>query len=77
MKNNLKLHEAVAVILLNQPRRTAKFQLIADEVEKRQLYSARKGGISLEKQIELRTAISSSKYKNWFELIAPDTIKLK
>ncbi|MBI5541445.1 MAG: hypothetical protein HY951_15375 [Bacteroidia bacterium] len=75
MKNLLKLHEVV--VLLNQPDKTATFQTIADEVEKRNLFPNRKGGITLAKQIKLRTAIKSSKYKQLFEYIKPDTIKLK
>ncbi|MFA4852782.1 MAG: hypothetical protein WC599_09710 [Bacteroidales bacterium] len=77
MKTLLKLHEAVAVVLLSQPGKTATFQIIADEVEKRNLFPERKGGITLAEQIKLRTAIASSKYKHWFEFIKPDTIKLK
>lgn len=77
MKNMLTLHEAVAVVLLSQPDRTATFQTIADEIEKRNLFPERKGGITLTEQIKLRTAIASSKYKHWFELIKPDTIKMK
>ena len=77
MKNLLTLHEAVAVVLLGEPNRTATFQVIADEVERRKLFPERKGGITLAEQIKLRTAISSSKYKHWFEFIKPDIIKLQ
>ena len=76
MKNLLTLHEAVAVVLLNQPNRRATFQTIADQIEKRNLFSERKGGISLAEQIKLRTAISSSKYKNLFKFTKPDIIEL-
>jgi len=77
MKNLLKLHEAIAVILLNQPNRCANFQTIAIEVEKRNLFPIRKGNISLAEQIKLRTSISSSKYKHWFDYTKPDIVKLK
>lgn len=77
MRNLLKLHEAVAVVLLSEPDRTATFQAIADEVERRNLFPERKGGITLAEQIKLRTSISSSKYKHWFEFTKPDKIKLK
>ena len=76
MKNLLTLHEAVAVVLLKQPNRTATFQKIADEIERRNLFPERKGGITLAEQIKLRTSISSSKYKHWFEFTKPDIIKL-
>ncbi len=61
MKNLLTLHEAVAVVLSNQPNRKATFQTIADEIERRNLFPERKGGITLAEQIKLRTSISSSK----------------
>jgi len=77
MKNLLTLHEAVAVVLLKQPNRTATFQTIADEIERRNLFTERKGWITLAEQIKLRTSISSSKYKHWFEFDSPDNIRLK
>ena len=77
MKNLLRLHEAVAVVLLSMPKRTATFQAIADVIEKRNLFPDRKAGITLAKQIKLRTSIKSSRYKDWFEFIKPDTICLK
>jgi hypothetical protein len=76
MKNLLTLHEAVAVILLSEPNRTATFETITDKIEKRNLFPERKGGITLAKQIKLRTSISSSKYKHWFNFIPPDTVQL-
>ncbi len=76
MKNHLTLHEAVAVVLLNQSNRTATFQTIANEIERRNLFTERKGGITLAEQIKLRTSISSSKYKHWFEFTKPDILKL-
>ena len=77
MKNILTLHKAVAVVLLGKPNRTATFQNIADVVERRKLFPERKCGITLAEQIKLRKAISSSKYKHWFEFIKPETLKLK
>lgn len=77
MRNLLTLHEAVAIVLLGLPEKTATFQTIADEVERRKLFPERKGGISLAEQIKLRTSISSSKYNHWFEFTKPDTLKLK
>jgi hypothetical protein len=76
MKNLLTLHEAIAIVLLAQPGRTATFQTIADEIERRRLFPERKGGITLAEQIKLRTSISSSKYKHWFEFAKPDLLKL-
>lgn len=77
MKNLLTLHEAVALVLLSEPNKTATFQVIAEKIEKRNLFPNRKGGITLAEQIRLRTAISSSKYKHLFEFTKPDILKLK
>ncbi|MBA3284075.1 MAG: hypothetical protein H0U27_03305 [Nitrosopumilus sp.] len=77
MKNLLTLHEAVAVVLLKQPNRAATFQTIAKEIERRNLFTERKGGITLAQQIKLRTSITSSKYKHWFECTKPNLLKLK
>ncbi len=77
MKNLLTLHEAVAVVLLKEPNRTATFQTIADKIEKKKLFPERKGGITLAKQIELRTTIASNKHMDWFEFTKPDILKLK
>mgnify|MGYP001580805843 CR=1 FL=1 len=77
MKNLLRLHEAVAVVLLKKRNRTASFSEIAAEIEKRSLFPIRKGNIPLAKQIELRTAIKSSKYMDWFVFTKPDILTLK
>lgn len=67
-KSLLRLHEAVAVILLIQAKKTATFQKIADQIEKRNLFQERKSGITLAHQIKLGTSIASSKYKYRFQL---------
>jgi hypothetical protein len=77
MRNLLKLHEAVAVVLLTKPNRTATFEEIAREIDNRGLFQERKGGITLAKQIELRTSISSSRYKHLFIHQKPDLLTLK
>lgn len=77
MKNTLRLHEAIAIVLLNEIDRTASFETIAEVIEKRNLFPYRKGNISLSEQIRLRTSITSSKYKHMFEFIKPDKIKFK
>ncbi|WP_205314309.1 hypothetical protein, partial [Pedobacter namyangjuensis] len=56
-KNTIKLHEAIAIILLNLPGRRASFDTIATEIEKRNLFPNRAGNIPLAKQIKLRSAI--------------------
>ena len=46
MKNLLTLHEAVAVVLLKEPNRTATFQTIAEKIESRN-YFLKEKAISL------------------------------
>lgn len=77
MKNLLRLHEAVAVVLLSKPNRTATFEQIAKEILKRDLFPNRKGGITLSEQIRIRTSIASSRYKSWFHFTKPDILRLR
>lgn len=77
MKNLLRLHEAVVVILLKEPNRTATFETIANKIDKRNLFPKRKKGITLAEQIKLRTSIASTKYKDLFQYTPPETISLK
>ncbi len=42
MRNLLTLHEAVAIVLLTEPNRTATFEIIANKIEKRNLFPKRK-----------------------------------
>jgi hypothetical protein len=77
MKNLLRLHEAIAIVLLGKPDRTATFEEIAKEIGRRDLFANRKGGIELSEQIRIRTSIASSRYKTWFHFIKPDILRLK
>ena len=76
MKNLITLHEAVVIVLLKKPGRTATFEDIAQEIESRKLFEERKGGIALSEQIRLRTAIKSSRNKDWFVFREPDVLRL-
>lgn len=76
MKNLITLHEAVVIVLLKRPDRTGTFEEIAEEIERRKLFENRKGNIALSEQIRLRTAIKSSKYKDWFVFTKQDVLKL-
>jgi len=77
MKNLLRLHEAIAIVLLKQPNRAASFDRIALEIEKRGLFPNRKGNISLSKQVELRTVQSQGRYKHLFERVNGNSVRLK
>ncbi len=77
MKNLLKLHEAIVVVLLTFPKRTATFQEIADEIVERDLFPIRKGGITLTKQVELRSVQSQGRYRHLFARVGDDKIQLR
>jgi len=77
MKNLLKLHEAIAVVLLNKPDRKATFEEIAKEIQKRGLFPIRKGNVALAKQVELRAVQSKGRYYHMFEFFPPSAVKLK
>lgn len=73
----LTLHEAIAVVLLNNENRTATIAEIADEINRRKLYE-RKDGTSLpDFQVMMRTKLSGGKYAHWFEWVEPDSVRLK
>jgi len=77
MKNLLSLHEAMVVVLIKQTKRTATFNAIAEEIEKRGLFPNRKGNIPLEKQVELRALQSKGRYKYLFEPLDKSSVRLK
>ena len=77
MKNILKLHEAIAVVLLNCKGRKSTIEFIADEINKRKLY-VRKDQMSLPAyQVMQRTLLSNGKYHHLFQFTKPNTVKLK
>ncbi|SCY25251.1 hypothetical protein SAMN02927916_1619 [Flavobacterium anhuiense] len=75
MKNLITLHEAIILVLIKKANRTSSFDEIAKEIEKRNLFPERKGNITLSEQIQLRTSISSSKYKHLFEKVSENEIR--
>ncbi|WP_141672838.1 hypothetical protein [Flavobacterium crassostreae] len=79
MKNLLTLHEAIVIALININKEnfSATFDEIADFIEKRGLYTERKGEIDLTKQIMLRSTKSKGNYIYLFEQIDNSSIKLR
>ncbi len=75
MKNLITLHEAIILVLIKKANRTSSFDEIAKEIEKRNLFPERKGNITLSEQIQLRTSISSSKYKHLFKKVSENEIR--
>lgn len=77
MKNLLKLHEAIAVALLSDKKRTLTFGQIAEFITARNLFPERKGNVSLEIQVMLRATKSNGRYLYLFEQIDNETIRLR
>ncbi len=66
MNNVLKLHEAIAVVLLSRPSRSADTQLIANVVNRRRLYCRKDNKPVPAYQIMMRTSLSSGAYGHLF-----------
>lgn len=76
MKNTLRLHEAMAVVLLGCDKRTADFNLIAERIAARSLFPNRKGGIALAEQVRLRALFCNGRYHHLFKQVGENKIKL-
>lgn len=80
MDDLLKLHEAIAVVLLSKNNRTATLEEISKEIANRGLYFQKSGDIAPPKQIRLRTHPNTNagkRYKHLFEFIEPDKVRLR
>ena len=79
MKNDLSLHEAIVIALVNIDKKTfsATFDEIAVYIDNRNLYSERKGNITLAKQVMLRSTKAKGAYNYLFHQIDDQTIQLK
>lgn len=76
MDAKLKLHEAIAVVLINKPNRTATTEEIAKEINKRKLYKKKDLSDVEASQIKLRTKLSDGAYHHLFDFIEPNMVKL-
>lgn len=76
----LKLHEAIAVVLLNKEDRTATIDEISKEIAVRHLYRQKSGDIAPPGQIRLRThpnTKAGKQYAHLFKFIEPSKVKLR
>jgi hypothetical protein len=76
MKNLLKLHEAIAVVLLKMPERTAPLHEIAKEISRRGLYFRKDRKPLAGYQVMMRSKLSKGRYLHLFQLIGQDKVKL-
>ena len=77
MDNILKLHEAIAVVLLNRIDRTASEQEIADEINKRKLYIRKDGKPLPGYQVMQRTKLANGQYHHLFDYQSSEKITLR
>lgn len=74
----LTLHEAMAIVLLQCENRTANTQEIADEINRRSLFIRPSDGELVPAyQIMMRAKLCKGQYKDWFEFVEPETVKLR
>ncbi|RYZ28191.1 MAG: hypothetical protein EOO10_10325 [Chitinophagaceae bacterium] len=76
-KNLLKLHEAIAVVLLSKKNRTASFDEIANEINQRKLYLRKDGDDVPAYQIRQRSLLSNGRYHHLFEVFGKDFLRLR
>ena len=73
----LKLHEAIAVILLSKEGRNASIQEIADEINMRELYERKDGTALPAYQVMQRTKLAGGQYHHLFDYLEGGFVRLK
>ena len=76
MSNILKLHEAISVVLLSCKNRTATVEFIAEEINKRKLYTRKDKKSVPPYQTMLRSKLSKGKYAHLFQFSKPKMVTL-
>jgi len=76
MKNLLKLHEAIAVVLLTKPRRESTCAQIAKEINRRALYLRKDRTPVPAYQIMMRTKLNKGRYSHLFKYFGDDQVRL-
>ena len=76
-KRKLYLHEAIVMVLSEKENKTATTEEIANEINKRGLYTRKDGQPLLPYQIRLRVKLSKRQYHHLFEFEEPDKVKLR
>jgi len=75
--SKLKLHEAIAVVLLGKENRTASIEEIANEINERELYERKDNEPLPAYQVMQRTKLSDGRYHHLFEYIEPNIVRLR
>lgn len=66
------LHEAMRIVLADQPEQIASTQFLSDEIARCQFYRQKGGGVAHSGQIRIRAI----KYPRLFEIVNRDTVRL-
>lgn len=75
--SKLKLHEAIAVVLLGKENRTASIEEIANEINEREIYERKDQEPLPAYQVMQRTKLSDGRYQQLFEYIEPNIVRLR
>lgn len=76
MKNILKLHEAIAVVLLSSPERISTCESIAKEINRRGLYQRKDKKPVPPYQVMMRTKLGKGRYGHLFRYHSDNSVKL-
>lgn len=76
MNNVLKLHEAIAVVLLNEPRRTATTKRIAQVLNRRRLYTRADQQPVPAYQVMMRAKLNKGRYAHILTYNKNETVTL-
>ena len=77
MKNILKLHEAIAVVLLSCAQRKAGIDFIAGEINRRNLYTRKDGKPLPAYQVKQRVCLSKGRYRSLFAFDKGQVVQLQ
>lgn len=73
----MKLHEAIVEVLACKLNKSATTTEIANEINKKKLYSRKDKNLLPAYQVMMRAKLGNGRYHHLFEIIEPDIIKLK
>lgn len=73
----LKLHEAIAVVLLSKDGRMAHIEELANTINSRKLYQRKDGNLLPAYQVMQRTKLANGQYHHLFEYLEGDMVRLK
>ena len=73
----MTLHEAMRLVLSNQPNKTATIDVIANEINLKKLFIRKDKQPLPGYQVMMRAKLSKGRYQHLFEWIETDSVKLK